>query len=54
MARSYKKKLWVDGGLIDNVVLSFSISTLIKELHSTNSRVYDAMIDNLGEWSESE
>ena len=43
-----------DGGLIDNVVWSFSISTLIKELHSTNSRVYDAMIDNLGEWSESE
>ncbi|MEC9332961.1 MAG: MMPL family transporter [Candidatus Thermoplasmatota archaeon] len=40
-----------DGGLEDNVVWSFSISTLIKELHSTNSRVYDAVIDNAGEWS---
>ncbi len=43
-----------DGGLVDNVVWSFSISTLIKELHSTNSRVYDALINNLGAWSESE
>mgnify|MGYP001468739868 CR=1 FL=1 len=40
-----------DGGLTDNVVWSFSISTLIKELHSTNSRVYDAIIDNSAEWS---
>lgn len=43
-----------DGGVIDHVVWSFSISTLIKELHSTNSRVYDAFIENAGEWSESE
>ena len=35
-----------DGGVTDNVVWSFSISTLIKELHSTNSRVYDAIISN--------
>ena len=41
-----------DGGLTDNVVWSFSISTLIKELHSTNSRVYDAIIENSAEWSE--
>ncbi len=41
-----------DGGLTDNVVWSFSISTLIKELHSTNSRVYDAIIKNSAEWSE--
>ena len=43
-----------DGGLIDNVVWSFSISTLIKELHSTNSRVYDAIIKNSDEWAASE
>jgi len=41
-----------DGGLEDDVVWSFSISTLIKELHSTNSRVYDALIDNAGAWAE--
>ena len=40
-----------DGGLEDNVVWSFSISTLIKELHSTNSRVYDAIIDNSAAWA---
>ena len=40
-----------DGGLTDNVVWSFSISTLIKELHSTNSRVYDAIISNSDEWA---
>ncbi len=40
-----------DGGVTDNVVWSFSISTLIKELHSTNSRVYDALIENSAEWS---
>ena len=34
-----------------NVVWSFSISTLIKELHSTNSRVYDALISNSDEWA---
>ena len=42
-----------DGGVYDNVVWSFSVSTLIKELHSTNSRVYDAMIENSAEWSSS-
>ena len=41
-----------DGGLEDDVVWSFSISTLIKELHSTNSRVYDALIDNSDAWVE--
>ena len=41
-----------DGGLTDNVVWSFSISTLIKELHSTNSRVYDALIENSAEWAD--
>ena len=41
-----------DGGLEDNVVWSFSISTLIKELHSTNSRVYDALIDNSAAWAD--
>ena len=40
-----------DGGVYDNVVWSFSISTLIKELHSTNSRVYDALITNSDEWA---
>ncbi len=40
-----------DGGLEDDIVWSFSISTLIKELHSTNSRVYDALIDNSGAWA---
>ena len=40
-----------DGGVYDNVVWSFSISTLIKELHSTNSRVYDALITNSNEWA---
>ena len=40
-----------DGGLEDDVVWSFSISTLIKELHSTNSRVYDALIDNSDAWA---
>ena len=40
-----------DGGVVDNVVWSFSISTLIKELHSTNSRVYDAIISNSDEWA---
>ena len=40
-----------DGGLEDNVVWSFSISTLIKELHSTNSRVYDALIKNADLWA---
>ncbi|MDP7096223.1 MAG: MMPL family transporter [Candidatus Poseidoniia archaeon] len=40
-----------DGGLEDDVVWSFSISTLIKELHSTNSRVYDALIDNSAAWA---
>jgi len=40
-----------DGGVTDNVVWSFSISTLIKELHSTNSRVYDAIISNSDEWA---
>ena len=40
-----------DGGITDNVVWSFSISTLIKELHSTNSRVYDAIISNSDEWA---
>ena len=43
-----------DGGLTDNVVWSFSISTLIKELHSTNSRVYDAIIKNSNEWAAAE
>jgi len=43
-----------DGGVYDNVVWSFSVSTLIKELHSTNSRVYDALIDNSGEWAAAE
>ena len=43
-----------DGGLIDNVVWSFSVSTLIKELHSTNSRVYDAIIKNSDEWAAAE
>ena len=42
-----------DGGVQDNVVWSFSVSTLIKELHSTNSRVYDAIIENSAEWSAS-
>tara|TARA_B100001142_G_scaffold298037_1_gene320892 strand:- start:9876 stop:12746 length:2871 start_codon:yes stop_codon:yes gene_type:complete len=42
-----------DGGVQDNVVWSFSVSTLIKELHSTNSRVYDAIIENSAEWSDS-
>ena len=42
-----------DGGVQDNVVWSFSVSTLIKELHSTNSRVYDAIIENSGDWSDS-
>ena len=41
-----------DGGVTDNVVWSFSISTLIKELHSTNSRVYDALIVNSAEWAD--
>ena len=40
-----------DGGLEDDVVWSFSISTLIKELHSTNSRVYDALIENSAAWA---
>ena len=40
-----------DGGLEDDVVWSFSVSTLIKELHSTNSRVYDALIDNSAAWA---
>jgi len=43
-----------DGGIVDNVVWSFSVSTLIKELHSTNSRVYDAIIENSDEWSAAE
>ena len=43
-----------DGGIVDNVVWSFSVSTLIKELHSTNSRVYDAIIENSNEWSAAE
>ena len=43
-----------DGGVVDNVVWSFSVSTLIKELHSTNSRVYDAIIENSAEWSAAE
>ena len=34
------------------MVWSFSISTLIKELHSTNSRVYDALIVNSAEWAD--
>jgi predicted RND superfamily exporter protein len=40
-----------DGGVTDGVVWSFSVSTLIKELHSTNSRVYDALIANSDEWA---
>jgi predicted RND superfamily exporter protein len=40
-----------DGGLEDDIVWSFSVSTLIKELHSTNSRVYDALIDNSDAWA---
>jgi predicted RND superfamily exporter protein len=43
-----------DGGIVDHVVWSFSVSTLIKELHSTNSRVYDAIIENSAEWSAAE
>ncbi len=43
-----------DGGVVDHVVWSFSVSTLIKELHSTNSRVYDAIIENSAEWSDAE
>jgi predicted RND superfamily exporter protein len=43
-----------DGGIVDNVVWSFSVSTLIKELHSTNSRVYDAIIENSNEWAAAE
>ena len=37
--------------MVTDVVWSFSISTLIKELHSTNSRVYDAIIDNSAAWA---
>ena len=43
-----------DGGIVDHVVWSFSVSTLIKELHSTNSRVYDAIIENSDEWAAAE
>ena len=43
-----------DGGVTDHVVWSFSVSTLIKELHSTNSRVYDALITNSDEWAAAE
>ncbi|MDP6363376.1 MAG: MMPL family transporter [Candidatus Poseidoniia archaeon] len=43
-----------DAGKIDNVVFSLSISTIIKELHSSNSRAYDALIDNADDWAAAE
>ncbi|MDP6489295.1 MAG: MMPL family transporter [Candidatus Poseidoniia archaeon] len=43
-----------DAGTIDDIVFSLSISTIIKELHSSNSRAYDALIDNGEEWSAAE
>ncbi|MEE3276212.1 MAG: MMPL family transporter, partial [Candidatus Thermoplasmatota archaeon] len=43
-----------DAGTIDDIIFSLSISTIIKELHSSNSRAYDALIDNGEEWSAAE
>ena len=43
-----------DSGEIDNIVFSLSISTIIKELHSSNSRVYDALINNADDWAAAE
>ena len=43
-----------DAGTIDDIVFSLSISTIIKELHSSNSRAYDALIDNGEEWAAAE
>ena len=43
-----------DAGTIDDIVFSLSISTIIKELHSSNSRAYDALIDNGEEWTAAE
>ena len=43
-----------DAGTVDDIVFSLSISTIIKELHSSNSRAYDALIDNGEEWVAAE
>ena len=43
-----------DAGTVDNIVFSLSISTIIKELHSSNSRAYDALIDNGELWAAAE
>ena len=43
-----------DAGTIDGVIFSLSISTIIKELHSSNSRAYDALIKNGNEWAAAE
>lgn len=43
-----------DSGEIDNIVFSLSISTIIKELHSSNSRVYNALINNADDWAAAE
>ncbi|MEE3192796.1 MAG: MMPL family transporter [Candidatus Thermoplasmatota archaeon] len=43
-----------DAGTVDDIVFSLSISTIIKELHSSNSRAYDALIDNGEEWAAAE
>ena len=43
-----------DNGINDNIVFTLSISTIIKELNSSNTRAYDAIAANLCEWSEAE
>ena len=43
-----------DAGTVDDIVFSLSISTILKELNSSNSRTYDALIDNGEEWAAAE
>ena len=43
-----------DNGETDNIIFTLSISTIIKELNSSNTRAYDAIADNICQWSEAE
>ena len=43
-----------DRGEVDNVVFSLSISTILKELNSSNTRAVDAAKDNLHGWCQAE
>ena len=43
-----------DNGDIDHIIFTLSISTIIKELNSSNTRAYDAIASNACEWAGSD